>query len=140
MSDYKLQLSGDESTDMWEDIQNINNEKLRHALYNAMCHAQNAEYRLVSTLKALTERVKELEKRTISIMPLGPGSPIGDFKFGPVRNDGKPSDPNADVRCSFCGAEHEARNLYQGGDVSICRVCIAYAAKWKDEAQGGKEL
>jgi hypothetical protein len=74
--------------------------------------------------------------------------PTGPVKFGPVLNDGKASSnpggqlpfvtglsvkPNPDRQCSFCGAEHEYRNMYHTDvDNSICRGCIADAVEWKE--------
>ena len=84
-----LQLSGDESRDMWEDINSIKPVKLRHIIYHIMCHTQNAEYRLYDTIKALTERVDEHIKwhERGGLIPKKP--PTGPIRFGPVLNDGK---------------------------------------------------
>ena len=65
----------------------------------------------------------------------------------PVLNDGKAEPdlsqrppfvtglsvkPNPDRQCSFCGAEHEYRNLFPGVNACICRSCIVQAVEWKE--------
>ena len=56
-----LHLSGDESTDMWADINSIKPEKLRHIIYHIMCHTQNAE-------GDLDKRITKLEKEVLKLI------------------------------------------------------------------------
>jgi len=44
----------------------------------------------------------------------------------------KKSKPSTDIFCSFCGSEHEYRNLFPGVNACICRSCIAQALEWKE--------
>lgn len=66
---------------------------------------------------------------------------------GPILNDGKgrfdpdthlpfvtglsKAKPTTDPYCSFCGGEHEYRNLFPGLNATICRSCIVAAERWK---------
>ena len=88
MSDNKLHLSGDESRDMWEDINSIKPEKLQRIIYHIMCHTQNAEGDLSDSIQALTDKVQAIEDYLVGWKkPKMP--PTGPVRFDPVLNDGK---------------------------------------------------
>jgi len=99
MGDNKLHLSGDESRDMWEDINSIKPEKLQRIIYHIMCHTQNAEGDLSNAIKALTENIEGQELRLTDLenlvdqhlRPQLREQPItfGISNSGPVPNDGK---------------------------------------------------
>jgi hypothetical protein len=42
----------------------------------------------------------------------------------------------SDILCSFCGVEHEYRNLYHNHQGSICRECVADAQEWMNSPMG----
>jgi hypothetical protein len=56
-----LHLSGDESVDMWEDINKIKPDKLGNTIYHIMCHTQNAE-------GDLDKRITKLEKEVLKLI------------------------------------------------------------------------
>ena len=116
-----LQLSGDESRDMWEDINSIKPEKLRHIIYHIMCHTQNAEYRLYDTIKALTERVDKLEDRLANHFHPEPWTPKPDVL----------GDPEIKVAMEEWKAAKPIPGL-NDGKAEIEKLAQKYTEEWLD--------
>ena len=54
---YRKVFSGEDSKDLWEDINAVRNSKIHEALYNLGCHCQKLET-IISTLERRIARIE----------------------------------------------------------------------------------